>query len=123
LENVTKPFHNPFGALANLGRAPADGVEKIEKPDAKPAHPERAVPSVPRAVVRLERSGRKGKEVTVIDHLDLTAAERDAWLQALKSALGCGGTVEGSSLVLQGDHRKRLQALLSKRGVKRVTVG
>ena len=120
---MTKPFRNPFGALASLGRAPADGVEKIEKPDAKPAHPERSVPSVPRAVVRLERSGRKGKEVTVIDHLDLTATERDAWLQSLKSALGCGGTIEATSLVLQGDHRKRLPALLSKRGVQKVTVG
>jgi translation initiation factor 1 len=120
---VTKPFHNPFGALANLGRTPADGVEKIGKPDPKSTHPERAVPVVPRAVVRLERSGRKGKEVTVVDHLDLTAAERDRWLQSLKSALGCGGTIEGESLVLQGDHRKRLPALLTKRGVKRVTVG
>lgn len=120
---VTKPFHNPFEVLANLGRAPADGVEKIEKPDPKPAHPERAVPSVPRAVVRLERSGRKGKEVTVVDHLDLTPAERDTWLQSLKAALGCGGTIEGESLVLQGDHRNRLPGLLTKRGVKKVTVG
>jgi translation initiation factor 1 len=107
---VTKPFHNPFEVLANL-------------PDPKPAHPERAVPSVPRAVVRLERSGRKGKEVTVVDHLDLTPAERDTWLQSLKAALGCGGTIEGESLVLQGDHRNRLPGLLTKRGVKKVTVG
>jgi translation initiation factor 1 len=120
---VTRPFHNPFEALARLGHTPADGVEKTEKPDPKTTHPERAVPSVPRAVVRLERSGRKGKEVTVVDHLELTTAERDKWLQSLKSALGCGGTIEGESLVLQGDHRKRLPALLSKRGVKKVTVG
>jgi translation initiation factor 1 len=120
---VTKPFHNPFAALANLGRAPADGVENVEKPNPKPAHPERAVPSVPRAVVRLERSGRKGKEVTVVEHLDLTADQRDTWLQSLKTALGCGGTIEGTSLVLQGDHRERLPALLSKRGVRKVTVG
>jgi translation initiation factor 1 (eIF-1/SUI1) len=30
--------------------------------------------------------------------------------------------VEGASLVLQGDHRKRLAGLLTSRGVKKVTV-
>ena len=77
---------------------------------------------VARAVVRIERSGRGGKEVTVIEHLDLSPAEREVWLKALKSGLGCGGVIEGASLVLQGDHRKRLAPLLTKRGVKKVTV-
>jgi translation initiation factor 1 len=79
--------------------------------------------TIPRAVVRLERSGRGGKEVTVVEHLDLKPAELDQWLKALKAALGCGGTLEGSSLVIQGDQRKRLPALLTARGVKKVTVG
>lgn len=70
----------------------------------------------------MERSGRGGKEVTVIDHLDLPADELAQWLKALKSALGCGGAVEQTSIVLQGDQRKRTPALLTARGVKRVTV-
>jgi translation initiation factor 1 len=45
------------------------------------------------------------------------------WLKALKGALGCGGAVEEESLVLQGDHRERLPALLESRGVRRVIVG
>lgn len=73
--------------------------------------------------MRIERSGRGGKEVTIVEHLDLPAPDRDVWLKALKAALGCGGTVEGSSLVLQGDQRKRLPAILANRGVKKVTVG
>lgn len=77
---------------------------------------------IPRAVVRIERSGRGGKEVTVVEHLELPAAQLEVWLKALKGALGCGGSVEGPSLVLQGDHRKRLAALLAERGVKKVTV-
>jgi translation initiation factor 1 len=76
-----------------------------------------------RAVVRLERSGRGGKAVTVVEHLGLPAAERDAWLKALKAALGCGGSVDGESLVLQGDQRSRLPAALSARGVRKVTLG
>ena len=74
-------------------------------------------------MVRLERSGRGGKEVTVVEHLSLRADERDGWLKALKASLGCGGTVEGDTLVLQGDQRKRLPALLTARGVRKVTMG
>ena len=117
------PFHNPFGALRALkDRLPA----APEKPAAEPAAPAPAPKgpkgkTYPRAVVRMERSGRGGKEVTVVEHLDLPAADREKWLKALKAALGCGGVVEGASLVLQGDHRKRLPGLLTERGVKRVT--
>jgi translation initiation factor 1 len=70
----------------------------------------------------MERAGRGGKEVTVIERLDLPAEELSQWLKALKSALGCGGVVEEQSIVLQGDQRKRVSALLTSRGVKRVTV-
>jgi translation initiation factor 1 len=44
-------------------------------------------------------------------------------VKALKSALGCGGNVEDDRLVLQGDQRKRLPALLTERGVRKVTTG
>lgn len=113
-----KPFHNPFAALEHLrGRLPAP------EPAAVPVAAPPATASVRRAVVRLERSGRGGKEVTVVEHLGLPGSEQDAWLRSLRSALGCGGTVEGDAIVLQGDHRKRLPALLTARGVKRVTLG
>ena len=126
-----KPFHNPFASLRALaGPAstsdtkvpPAPGADGsvLRKPSAAPVAPPK---SIPRAVVRLERSGRGGKEVTVVEHLAITPAARDEWLQALKAALGCGGTVEHDRLVLQGDQRKRLPALLVARGVKKVTIG
>jgi len=40
----------------------------------------------------------------VVEQLGLRAAELEAWLKALKGQLGCGGTVEADTLVLQGDH-------------------
>src|SRR2546425_8423832 len=64
-----------------------------------------------RAVVRLERKGRGGKEVTVVEQLGLPAAALRDWLKGLKAALGCGGAVEDDALVLQGDHRDRVRAL------------
>jgi len=114
-------FNNPFASLGPL-------KERL------PAAPEQAVPATPtpppgtsktgktyaRAVVRMERSGRGGKEVTVVEQLDLAAAEREEWLKELKASLGCGGVVEGDSLMLQGDHRKRLPKILMSRGVKKV---
>ncbi len=120
-----KPFHNPFGALAALRDrlpAPAPPAEP-ESASTASAPPVTAVKGPARAVVRLERSGRGGKEVTVVEHLALSPDERDAWLKALKGALGCGGTVDDDALVLQGDQRARLPALLTARGVRKVTVG
>jgi translation initiation factor 1 len=126
-------MHKPFAELARL-RGKTDeppAPDAAAAPAAPPAAPS-AVPAVPatpasrtipRAVVRVERAGRGGKEVTVIEQLDLSAAERDAWLKALKSTLGCGGVVEDATLVLQGDHRKRLPSMLAARGVKKVIAG
>jgi translation initiation factor 1 len=127
-----KPFHNPFEALRGLaGPAPATGdADTTLAPAEGAAQRDRSAPAtaealkpVPRAVVRVERSGRGGKEVTVIEHLAIATSARDEWLKALKAALGCGGTVEDARLVLQGDQRKRLPALLQARGVKKVTLG
>lgn len=73
-----------------------------------------------RAVIRYERSGRGGKEVAVIEQLGLKEADLLIWLKQLKAALGCGGSVEGDSIMLQGDHRKRLPAILKDRGVRRI---
>jgi translation initiation factor 1 len=135
-----KPFHNPFGALAALRGTPlpeesgADaGPAAAEAPKRRGARdvrgtltpggaadPGRRGPA--RAVVRIERSGRSGKAVTVIEHLEVSADERDLWLRALKASLGCGGTLEGDAIVLQGDQRPRLPALLTGRGVRKVTV-
>lgn len=116
-----KPFHNPFGALADLRDrlpAPAKAAEPAPTPERV-----RGVKPIPRAVVRLERAGRGGKEVTVVEHLALPPIDRERWLKALKAALGCGGVLEGEALILQGDQRKRLPRLLEARGVKKITIG
>jgi translation initiation factor 1 len=71
----------------------------------------------------MERKGRGGKEVTVVEKLDLRPKVLEAWLSDLKRALGCGGVVEDDALVFQGDQRTRLPALLSQRGVRKVILG
>jgi translation initiation factor 1 len=108
------PFNNPFARLKE---------KRAELPPGKSPPAKPAPPGPERAVVRMERAGRNGKEVTVIEQLGLPEKELQAWLKALKQALGCGGTVEDRNLVVQGDHRDRVKAWLEKRGVKRISVG
>ncbi len=120
-EQPSAPFHNPFGGLAErLGITPAPAPAPSPAPDPAPGPPAKG-PA--RAVVRLERKGRGGKEATIVEKLELPPAALARWLGELKSALGCGGAVEGDALVLQGDQRDRLEPLLSKRGVRKVTLG
>jgi len=109
------PFHNPFGALSNRRDELPAG------PAAKP--PPAGKPPPARAVIRMERKGRGGKEVTVVEKLEQPPKELERWLKELKQALGCGGVVEGDSLVLQGDQRERLEKVLREKGIQRISVG
>lgn len=112
----SKDPKNPFASLEKLrADLPAGPAPKPEvKPVAKgPAW----------AVVRMERKGRGGKEATIIEKLGLKPAALETWCKELKQALGCGGSVDGDSIVLQGDLRQRLPAVLTAKGVAKVTVG
>jgi translation initiation factor 1 len=58
----------------------------------------------------------------VIEKLALAPEVLALWCKELKSALGCGGLVDGDAIVLQGDLRPRLEAVLLRRGVRKVTI-
>jgi translation initiation factor 1 len=115
---------DPFAELEKLRASLPRGPEP---PPAKPP----AAPRAPaRAVVRMERKGRGGKEATVIafdqgaaGRGQPSAAELERWCRELKQALGCGGAIEGALIVLQGDLRPRIGAVLEARGVGRVIIG
>lgn len=113
------PFNSPFAKLAAMkGGAPA-ASEAAPSPAPKPA----AKPPPARAVVRLERKGRGGKEATVIEKLALPPRELEAWADALKRSLGCGGAVEGEAIAVQGDQRERVRKWLEAKGVAKVIAG
>jgi len=112
------PFNAALAGLASrLGEVPQPPAA-----DPAPAPKPAGRPPPARAVVRMERAGRGGKTVTVVEKLGLPPRDLEAWLGDLKRALGCGGVIEDGALVLQGDTRERTGAWLEKRGVKRVTV-
>lgn len=55
-----------------------------------------------------------GKFVTVVDGVDKQYLKKT--LKELKSGLACGGTIRDDLIILQGDHKKRIKALLMKLG-------
>lgn len=112
-----RPFHNPFASLERLRGEVREGTPPPPESVAAKEEPP------PRAVVRLERKGHGGKEVTVVEKLELPPAELERWARDIRKSLGCGGAVEDGALVLQGDQRERVRALLSARGVKKISVG
>jgi translation initiation factor 1 len=75
--------------------------------------------------VRRERSGRKGKTVTVAGPLYLSREDVARLIKELKRACGSGGTVKAASdsdgssvqiLEIQGDHVERVVEHLKGRG-------
>lgn len=95
------------------------------KPLVPPAPIDRG-PRVPEdGVVRIQRDkkGRGGKTATVITGLPGAELELEATLKRLKQSLGTGGTREGRTLVIQGDHRERLLEEVTKLGLKAKIAG
>lgn len=66
--------------------------------------------------IRRESKGRGGRNVCVIDGLNLPDDQLKALLKRLKGQLGTGGAVKDGCLEIQGDHREKLLALLAKEG-------
>jgi translation initiation factor 1 len=76
-------------------------------------------PSVPAKIVaklRIEKAGRGGKTVTVIDNLPDNKDYLAALAKELKQACGAGGTSGDGRVELQGDRRERVRALLTAKG-------
>jgi translation initiation factor 1 len=84
------------------GKAEPDAAEtQAPAPPKKPAA---------RPVVRVgrETKGRRGKGVTTVFDLPLSAGEIEQLAARLKQKCGTGGTVKGGVIEIQGDHRDRL---------------
>lgn len=122
-------FANPFAGLATLRDALPPASEPAEPATAGSAGAIARPADVPppmaselgacgKIVVRREKKGRAGKTVTRIDGLPL--AELPALAKRMKSALGCGATIEGPSVVLLGSLVERAAAWLAAQGAKRV---
>jgi translation initiation factor 1 len=75
-----------------------------------------AVPVRIVAKLRMEKAGRGGKTVTVVDGLPRNAAFLKDLCVELKRACGAGGAVVEGRVEIQGDLRDRVRALLVNKG-------
>ena len=80
------------------------------------ANLEQPVPEKIVAKLRLEKSGRGGKSVTVVDGLPRNSDFLRELAGHLKRACGTGGTVGEGCVEIQGDRREALRPLLAARG-------
>jgi translation initiation factor 1 len=74
-------------------------------------------PSKQTARLRVEKRA-KGKVVTVVAGLKPDETDLPALLVKLKNSCGAGGNLAEDTLELQGDHRPRVETLLSQMGYK-----
>ena len=73
-------------------------------------------PSHQRLRVRMERSGRGGKTVTIVDKFVGSDADLEALGKTLKTRCGVGGSAKEGQIIIQGDFRDRVVALLQDLG-------
>ncbi len=100
---VNESLNNPFVRLSGEG-LPAGPVSKPAK--------------LGRVVLRRETAHRGGKTVVVV--YDFAAhvpiAKIEEYASQLKKTCGCGGTVKGREIEIQGDQPGKIRALLEAEG-------
>ena len=70
------------------------------------------------AKIYIDRKGRKGKSVTVIEGLAVNPQHLSDIAKQLKQYLGTGGTAKKGRIEIQGDHRKKVVEKLLELGFK-----
>ena len=103
-----------------------NGVAYSTRPDFTFDYGQEDTPTLPNGQqnlrVMLDKKQRGGKKVTLITGFqgaddDLTALGKD-----LKSACGVGGSVKNGVILLQGDFREKVLALLLQKGYARTKI-
>lgn len=68
--------------------------------------------------VMMDNSGRAGKQVTLITGFIGKATDLDGLTKLLKTKCGVGGTSKDGEILIQGDARDKIIAILTKEGYK-----
>lgn len=100
-----------------------EGIVYSTSPDFgyKSPHVEESVtlpPSQQNLKVKLDKSGRAGKQVTLVTGFVGTSGDLDALTKLLKTKCGVGGSCKDGEILIQGDAREKITLLLEKQGYK-----
>ena len=96
------------------------GVVYSTNPDFVYAQDEKqtAPPGKQTLIVTIDRRQRAGKQVTLVSGFTGPASGLEALAKTLKSKCGVGGAVKEGQILIQGDFRDRVVALLQDAGYK-----
>jgi translation initiation factor 1 len=103
---------NPFASLAMENLPPGE--------DAPSAASKRVEKKKPRVVLRKEKSQRGGKTVIVVGDIPthLSPIEIENLARRVKQSCGCGGTVAGREIELQGHDPMRIRRVFENEGFR-----
>jgi len=111
--------HNPFGALDATGLRQVSPRPPEKVPAAAARERNRG-----RVDITREKGGRGGKTVTVVDGFTgIGLPEKESLAAKMRTACGCGGTVKGGRIEIQGDQREAVARILSEAGFRPVFSG
>ena len=79
-------------------------------------------PEKPRAkgklVITVERKGRGGKTATIVSGFTIDDSEIASVARDIKTRLGVGGSCRGGEILIQGEPREEVAALLRAKGFR-----
>lgn len=107
-------FQEPVMNDSNVKLVYSDDPKKIKKNTEQ----SKKAPGTGKAVMRIEKKGRGGKSVTLIERLAVSDDELKKICKELKSKCGTGGTVKDHHIEIQGDFREKIRPLLEQKGYK-----
>lgn len=73
--------------------------------------------------VSLDKSGRAGKAVSLVEGFAGPAAELEKLSRELKNLCGTGGSAKDGQVLIQGDQRQKIAGFLEKKGAKVRLIG
>ncbi|WP_286847618.1 MULTISPECIES: translation initiation factor [Aminobacterium] len=118
-------YNNPFRSL--LGESELSLEEKKHNDEVEENFLSRQDVSLGeilkgKIVLRIEKKGRSGKTVTIVETRSGTLEEKKVLARCLRRSLGCGSTVENDLIVVQGDQRDRIKKILEEKGSKNISL-